>query len=289
MAGTGVRVARTRKEVREWVAAERASGVDVALVPTMGSLHAGHMSLVELARAGGASVALSIFVNPMQFGPNEDFERYPRDLERDVALASSAGVDLVFAPPVEEVYSGGEPWVAVVPERGADRLCGRTRPGHFRGVLTVVAKLFGIVRPDSAVFGQKDYQQLALIRRMTLDLDLGVRIVPAPIVREPDGLAMSSRNRYLTSEERARATVLHEALTECREIFEGGERDAAAYRRVLHRPRVEGVSIEYAEVVDPLTLESVESVDSGAVCAIAALVGSTRLIDNMILGPETIS
>jgi pantoate--beta-alanine ligase len=284
MGAGSLRLIETRAQVREWVAGVRASGGAVALVPTMGALHAGHTSLVELARGTGARVGLSIFVNPLQFGAGEDFARYPRELEADLAIARAAGAELVFAPSVEEMYPGGEPWVAVVPERGSDLLCGRSRPGHFRGVLTVVAKLFGIFTPDVAVFGEKDYQQLALIRRMVLDLDLAVEVLGAPIVREADGLALSSRNRYLSPQERELALALPAALRECEALFASGERDPEVYRQRLHRAGGNGVFLEYGDVVDPATLEPVQRVDAGAVCAVAARVGTTRLIDNAILG-----
>ncbi|MEX2583141.1 MAG: pantoate--beta-alanine ligase [Gemmatimonadota bacterium] len=279
-------VARTRREVRDWSRWAHEAGERVALVPTMGALHPGHDSLVDIAREAADRVALSIFVNPLQFGPGEDFERYPRDLERDLDAASAAGIDLVFAPSRDEVYPGGEPWIRIVPERGADTLCGRNRPAHFSGVLTVVAKLFGVVSPDVAVFGEKDYQQLVLIRRMVEDLELGVEVRAAPIVREADGLAMSSRNRYLSAEERERSLALSRALRDCAALFTAGERDPAPYRHRLHRLASDGLSLEYGEVVDPVTLAPVERVVDGIVCAVAARVGATRLIDNHILGTD---
>jgi pantoate--beta-alanine ligase len=279
-----MQLVRTRAEVREWVAQARRAGERVALVPTMGYLHAGHLSLAEIGRRSASRVALSIFVNPLQFGPTEDLDRYPRDLDRDLGLAESAGVDLVFAPPVAEMYPGGEPWVAVIPERGADRLDGASRPGHFRGVLTVVAKLFGIFTPDVAVFGQKDYQQLTLIRRMVSDLDIPVAVEGGPTLREPDGLAMSSRNAYLSPEERERARALSAALEACRALFAAGEREVGAYLRALSAVDGPGVELDYAEVVDPATLEPATEARAGVVCALAARVGKTRLIDNAILG-----
>lgn len=277
-----MRVAERREEVREWVDAARQVGESTALVPTMGYLHAGHLSLIELARRNAQRVAVSIFVNPLQFGPGEDLARYPRDLERDLRLAREAGADLVFTPTVAEMYPAGEPWIAVVPERGASGLDGASRPGHFRGVLTVVAKLFGIFDPDVAIFGQKDFQQLALIRRMVVDLELGVKILAGAIVREADGLAMSSRNVYLSPDERHRALALSRGLAACRALFASGERDPAEYRRLLRG--IAGVEVEYGEVVDPETLEPADRVMEGAVCAIAARVGATRLIDNAVLG-----
>jgi pantoate--beta-alanine ligase len=279
-----MRLVTTRAEVRAWSSTLRSAGQRSALVPTMGYLHEGHLSLAEIGRGRADLVALSIFVNPLQFGPSEDFESYPRDLERDLALAESAGADLVFAPVVAEMYPAGEPRVAVIPQRGADVLCGASRPGHFGGVLTVVSKLFGIFTPDVAVFGQKDFQQLTLIRNMTVDLDMPVEIVSAPIRREPDGLAMSSRNRYLSAEERTRALALVRALRECEDLFTAGVSDAAEYRLRMHKAEGVGVSIEYGEVVHPETLEPLRSITSGSLCAIAARVGRTRLIDNHLLG-----
>jgi pantoate--beta-alanine ligase len=279
-----MRLTRTREELRAWTRACRVAGERIALVPTMGFLHEGHLSLIERARQEAERVVISIFVNPLQFGPAEDFERYPRDLERDLDLAEEAGAHVAFAPDVDEVYPNGEPWVNVVPVHGAERLCGASRPGHFAGVLTVVAKLFGMVEPDVAVFGQKDYQQLVLIRRMVADLDMTVRVIGAPIVREADGLAMSSRNAYLSPEERERATVLSRALRRCEEAFRAGERNVEHFRGLLMQIESPGVALEYAEVVDPDTLEPLSEIEQGAVCAVAARVGGTRLIDNTILG-----
>jgi pantoate--beta-alanine ligase len=245
----------TKAEVRDAVADVRRRGERIALVPTMGYLHAGHLSLVQRAREAADRVAMSIFVNPLQFAPTEDLDRYPRDLERDAALAREHGVDLLFAPAVAEMYPDGAPWVAVVPEQGSDVLCGASRLGHFRGVLTVVAKLLGIFTPDVAVFGQKDLQQAVLIRRMCDDLDIGVRIDVAPTVREADGLALSSRNVYLSADERARALALSRALGQCLALFDAGETNADMFRYTLATAlKAEGVEVEYAEVVDPRTL-----------------------------------
>jgi pantoate--beta-alanine ligase len=279
-----MQVIRGKAEMREFSRAARRAGERVALVPTMGYLHEGHLSLVERAREEAERVVLSIFINPLQFGAGEDLERYPRDLDRDLELARSAGVDAVFAPETAEMYPAAEPWVTVVPERGAELLCGASRPGHFRGVLTVVAKLFGIVTPDVAVFGQKDLQQLTLIRQMVRELEMAIEVVAAPIVREADGLALSSRNVYLTDEERRRALALSRGLMACQELFSRGERDAAKLASVLASVGGAGVELEYAEVVDPETLSRVERVEAGSVCAIAARVGTTRLIDNVVLG-----
>lgn len=279
-----MRLLRTIDEVREWRRALQARGSTLALVPTMGYLHAGHLSLVSEGRDQADAVAMSIFVNPLQFGPSEDLDRYPRDLERDLRLAEDAGVEAVFAPERDEMYPGGEPWVMVVPVRGADTLCGAARPGHFRGVLTVVAKLFGIFGPEVAVFGRKDFQQLVLVQRMVQDLSLPVGIVGAPIVREPDGLAMSSRNSYLSPDERERALAISRALHQCRELFERGEVDPEPYLAAMRAIDGHGVALEYGQVVDPATLRPVERVSAGAVCAVAARVGTTRLIDNLALG-----
>lgn len=279
-------LARGRDEVRRAVRDARGGGARVALVPTMGALHAGHLSLVDAAREQAEWVALSIFVNPLQFGPTEDLDRYPRTLERDLALAAERGVDLVFAPAAAEMYPRGEPLVSVVPTGPlAERLDGASRPGHFRGVLTVVAKLFGIFQPDVAVFGQKDYQQAALIRRMAADLDLPVEVRVAPTVRDPDGLALSSRNAYLSMEERSRALSLSAGLARARGLFDAGERDAGALRAAIRHPMAAaGVREEYAEIADPATLEPLARAEPGAVALVAARVGATRLIDNVLLG-----
>jgi pantoate--beta-alanine ligase len=280
-----VRVVQTKREVREAVREARSAGKRIALVPTMGYLHDGHAALLDRARALADWVAMSVFVNPLQFGPAEDLDRYPRDLDRDVAIAAEHGVDLCFAPRVDELYPGGEPWVVVVPEVGTGVLCGASRPGHFRGVLTVVAKLFGLFTPDVAVFGQKDFQQAALIRRMVADLDYGVQVEVAPTVREADGLAMSSRNVYLSAAERERALLLPAALTRASRLWDAGEGDAEVLRTAMRSGiRADGVMLEYAEVVDPQTLERLSRVYTGAVCAVAARVGATRLIDNLALG-----
>jgi pantoate--beta-alanine ligase len=279
-----MRVVGSKAEVRSAVGEIRRQGGIVALVPTMGYLHEGHASLIRRARELADWVAVSVFVNPLQFGPSEDLARYPRDFDRDVQLAEEHGADLAFAPSVVEMYPDGEPWVAVVPERGADTLCGASRPGHFRGVLIVVAKLFGIVEPDVAIFGQKDFQQAVLIRRMVEDLDMRVRIEVAPIVRAADGLALSSRNVYLSELERERALGIPRGLERCRALFATGERDAEVLRAAMrHALTGDGVELEYAEVVHPRSLEPVTRVTTGAVCVVAARVGATRLIDNLVL------
>jgi pantoate--beta-alanine ligase len=282
----GSALARTRAGVRDAISEARARGLRVGLVPTMGALHEGHLSLVDVARAEAELVVMSIFVNPLQFAPGEDLERYPRDLAGDLALAASRGVDLVFAPSIDEMYPRGDPAISVVPGGSlAERLDGASRPGHFRGVLTVVARLFGIVRPDVAVFGQKDFQQAALIGRMAEELEMGIALRVAPIVRDPDGLAMSSRNVYLSAPDRRRALSLSAGLSRGRALFAAGERDAGTLRAALrHAMGEEGVQVEYAEVADPATLESVGVAEPGSVMLVAARVGGTRLIDNAILG-----
>ncbi len=272
-------------DVRRAVAGARDRGLVVGLVPTMGALHDGHVRLIERCRAEAGWVAVSIFVNPTQFGPNEDFTRYPRTLEGDLARCRTAGADLVWAPKPATVYPNGprSTWVEV--PGLSDILEGASRPGHFRGVATVVLKLFEIVRPDLAVFGQKDYQQQLLIRRMVADLHVPVRIVTEPTVREPDGLALSSRNRFLNTDERREAAVLYAALSRAREAVRGGETSANRVRQIL-RETIEftrSVRLDYAEVADADTLEALDHLgpDSRAVALVAARVGTTRLIDNL--------
>lgn len=271
--------------MRAYTAGARGAGERLALVPTMGALHEGHLRLVDHARSHAARVVLSVFVNPLQFGPGEDFTRYPRDLERDTRLAAERGVDVVFAPPVEEVYPDGASGVLIAAPGLRDRLCGAFRPGHFDGVLTVVAKLFHIVMPDVAVFGQKDYQQAVLIRRMVRDLDFPLAVEVAPIVREADGLAMSSRNVYLPPDQRTRAAALSRALRAAHDAFRTGERETEALRSAA-RAVIDaegGIDVQYLDVVDPTTLEAVARAEPGTVVAVAAFVGTTRLIDNQIL------
>jgi pantoate--beta-alanine ligase len=254
------------------------------LVPTMGALHEGHLSLVRAAKASCDVVAASIFVNPKQFGPSEDFGTYPRAFERDRSLLEKEGVDLLFAPPVEEMYQqGAVTWVTV--EELSNKLDGRSRPGHFRGVTTVVSKLFHIVEPDASFFGQKDAAQVAILRRMVRDLNFPVEIVVCPIVREPDGLAMSSRNAYLDSQQRKRALVLNRALMSVKNMADEGERNsakllAAGREELASEPLVQ---LDYLEIVDPDSLDAVEDISKGAVMVVAAFVGTTRLIDNIVL------
>lgn len=277
----------TIDEARTFSRQTSASGKRLGLVPTMGALHEGHLSLVRAARRSCQSVVVSIFVNPTQFGPTEDLGRYPRDLKRDRALLEQEGIDCAFAPSVEEMYPGPAiTWVNV--EGMSERLCGRTRPGHFRGVTTVVAKLFDIVEPDVAFFGQKDAAQAAIIRRMVRDLNFPVQIEVMPIVREPDGLAMSSRNSYLSPQERRSALVLYRSLKRVESLFQEGERQsgrliAAAADEIAKQP---AVRLDYFEIVDPDTLEPVSIIARNSLVAVAAFVGKTRLIDNIVLEPR---
>ena len=280
-----MKLARDPQGLTGLLGGARGEGLSIGLVPTMGFLHEGHLSLVDLARRRSDFVAVSIFVNPLQFGPGEDLDHYPRDLERDLALLEDRGVDLVFSPSVDAMYPLGPPQVTVDPGPMARRLCGQFRPDHFRGVLTVVARLFGLFRPDLAVFGQKDFQQAVLIRRMVQDLQLGVDVVMGPIVREDDGLALSSRNVYLSSKEREEAVGLREALLAVQSGFRQGARSVTRLLSILKEEvgRYPVLSLQYGEIVDPLTLEPISEAHAGAVAVLAAHCGRTRLIDNHIL------
>ena len=272
-------------DLRRWTGDERAAGRRIALVPTMGFLHEGHLRLVDEGRRRADRVIMSIFVNPLQFGPSEDLDRYPRDLPRDRALADARGTDALFVPTVAVMYPPGSE-IRVVPGATANRWEGAARPGHFEGVLTVVAKLFHLVEPDVACFGRKDIQQATLVRQMVRDLDWRLEIAVVPTVREPDGLALSSRNAYLDPDDRRRAVVLSAALRAAHDAFRAGERTAAvllgAMRQVLATEAA--VKVEYVAVAEPATLAPVETVDAETVVALAARVGRTRLIDNIILG-----
>jgi pantoate--beta-alanine ligase len=281
-----LRIAPSIGELRELLAEVRRDGKTIGLVPTMGALHAGHARLIEHARRECHYVTVSLFVNPTQFNQQEDYQRYPRDFARDQELCEGPGVDCIFAPSVEEMYP--RPLrtsvdVAVVSEG----LCGAFRPGHFRGVATVVAKLFDIVQPDYAYFGEKDAQQLAVIRRMVADLNLPVVIRPVPTVREPDGLALSSRNQLLNAEERRIAIVLYQALQAAANVIAGGESDAAAVKRQAQAlfNRQPLVRLEYFEIVDPEEMQPVERITGPVRIAGAIWVGSTRLIDNVLATP----
>lgn len=281
-----MKVLNTIEEMRAFSSNARIGQRVLGLVPTMGALHQGHLSLVRAACEKCDSVVVSIFVNPTQFGPNEDFARYPRSLEKDCALLENERVDAVFAPSAGEMYpAGATTWVTV--EGLSDRLCGRSRPGHFRGVTTVVSKLFHIVEPDIAFFGQKDAAQAAIIRRMVHDLNMRVSIEVCPIVREPDGLALSSRNAYLTTEERKSALVLSRSLLRAEDLFRRGERNttkliSAGKQEISTEP---SAKLDYFEAVDPDSLEPVTTISKPTLIAVAAFLGNTRLIDNIVLIP----
>lgn len=278
-----MRIVTTCKEVREQVAEWRKQGLSVGLVPTMGYLHEGHKSLIDAAVAGNDKVVVSVFVNPMQFGPTEDLASYPRDLDRDAALCEAAGADLIFHPEPEEMYLPD--FSSFVDMNTLTKgLCGKTRPIHFRGVCTVVAKLFNIVTPDRAYFGQKDAQQLAVIRHMVSDLSYGIEIIGCPIIREEDGLAKSSRNTYLNEEERKAALVLSRSLAIGKALVKKGaatkELIAAMTEEIKKEPLAK---IDYVEIVDWNTLEPVETVEGPILAAMAVYIGKTRLIDNFIV------
>jgi pantoate--beta-alanine ligase len=279
-------VVTTIAEVRALVAAARRAGHSIGFIPTMGALHAGHASLIRASRAGANFTIVSIFVNAAQFGPNEDFQRYPRTLNADRELCAAIGADLIFAPEHEEMYPTGH-FTSVEVRDLQDRLCGASRPGHFRGVATVVLKLFNIVLPDVAFFGQKDAQQVRIIQQMARDLDLLVRIATVPTVREPDGLAMSSRNRYLDPHQRQNATALRHALLKAEEMVRGGERHVRQLEEALRAEIVStsGAVLDYAQVVDALTLRAIDTLQRPALAALAVFFGATRLIDNTTLTP----
>ncbi|MCC6272355.1 MAG: pantoate--beta-alanine ligase [Deltaproteobacteria bacterium] len=269
------------REMQEWSAGQRLAGKRLALVPTMGYLHEGHLSLVDEARRRADLVAMSIFVNPTQFGPNEDFEKYPRDLPRDRALAESRGVDILFVPAAAEMYPPGDQTFVTVAELSRG-LCGAFRPGHFRGVATIVAKLFLIAQPHVAVFGEKDYQQLKIIQRMARDLHMPVEVVGLPTLREKEGLAMSSRNAYLSEAERAEAWNISRAIAAARDAAQSGERRTAALRERALAVLAEGKNtiVQYLEIVDAETLESVETLDRPSRLILAVYLNGKRLIDN---------
>lgn len=273
------RVEEVRAQVKEW----RKAGLTVGLVPTMGYLHEGHKSLIDRAVKENDKVVVSVFVNPMQFGPTEDLASYPRDLNRDAALCEDAGADLIFNPEPEEMYA--KDFSSFIDMNTLTRgLCGKSRPIHFRGVCTVVGKLFNIVEPDKAYFGQKDAQQLAVIRHMVNDLNFNLEIVGCPIIRESDGLAKSSRNTYLNPEERQAALILYKSLEKGKELIEGGERNVAVIREAITKTiETEPLArIDYVEIVDWNTLEPVETLNGPVLNAIAVYIGKTRLIDNHI-------
>lgn len=281
-------IARSVEEVRNTVASWKMRDLSVGLVPTMGYLHEGHESLMRAAAKDNDRVAVSIFVNPAQFGPGEDLANYPKDMEHDLARCEALGVDLVFVPEPEAMYPEG--FATSIAVSGlTEGLCGKSRPTHFRGVCTVVCKLFNIVKPDRAYFGQKDAQQLAVIRRMTEDLNMRVTIVGCPIVREPDGLAKSSRNAYLTPEGRQAALVLNRAVRRAEELAASGERDAAAIERAMlavfdAEPLA---SVDYIAIVDPGTMRPVSVLGGETLVAVAAVVGKSRLLDNTLIRPQS--
>ncbi len=269
------------KEMQNFSESLRLSGKKIVFVPTMGYLHEGHLTLMREGRKRGDILVVSIFVNPTQFGPGEDYDRYPRDLERDIKLMEDIPVDIVFHPSVEDMYPEGYQTYVEVTEI-TKYLCGRSRPGHFRGVTTVVAKLFNIVKPHIAIFGMKDYQQLKVIERMVKDLNFDIEIVGVPIVREEDGLAMSSRNTYLSPEERVKALSIYRALEKAKELFRKGERNADKIRDLVSS-MLEG-EIDYVSVCDPESFEELDVIKDKALLAVAVKIGKARLIDNTILG-----
>ena len=273
-------VDEVRKQVKEW----RAEGLSVGLVPTMGYLHEGHKSLIDKAVEQNDKVVVSVFVNPIQFGPGEDLATYPRDLERDAALCEEAGADLIFHPEKEDMYF--DDFCTYVDMDGLTKgLCGKTRPTHFRGVCTVVSKLFHIVQPDRAYFGQKDAQQLAVIRRMVRDLNFDLEIIGCPIIREEDGLAKSSRNTYLSPEEREAATILHKGLLRGEELIRNGEKKVSVIvKEITDIIQSEPLAkIDYVEVVDFDCIESIDIIEGTVLTAVAVYIGTTRLIDNFII------
>lgn len=272
------------KEMKDRSLGIRGSGKNIAFVPTMGFLHEGHLSLLRAGKSRADVLVLSIFVNPTQFGPKEDFNEYPRDMEGDLSKADTAGVDIVFTPSAEDMYSEGFQ-TSIKIEKIPQHLCGLSRPGHFEGVATVVAKLFNIVSPHVAIFGQKDYQQLTVIRRMVMDLNMGIEIVGVPTLREPDGLAMSSRNKYLNSEERVSALCLKKSIDMALDYAKSGERDSAVIissirELILSHPFT---NIDYVNICDPLTMEDKEKISGESLLALAVKIGKTRLIDNCLI------
>jgi len=280
-------ITHTIAETREIICQARAEGKSVGLAPTMGFFHEGHLSLMRQARKDNDFVVVSLFVNPIQFGPSEDFRDYPRDLDRDARVAEEVGVDLIFNPSVEEMYrEGHNTYIAV--RKLTEGLCGASRPGHFLGVTTVVLKLLNIIQPDRAYFGQKDYQQLKVIERMIRDLDVPVEIVPMAIVREPDGLAMSSRNTYLSPEERRAALVLSKSLAYGQELLNSGVTSGEELRRKVEEfvEKEPAAVIDYVAVVDPEDLDCLISIEGKALLALAVRIGRTRLIDNVVIRKE---
>jgi pantoate--beta-alanine ligase len=277
-------VIETIREMQKRSEVLRLAGQRIAFVPTMGFLHEGHLELMRHGRQDADTLIVSIFVNPTQFGPNEDLEAYPRDMEGDLSKAKEVGVDIVFIPSVEEMYPKGYQTKVAV-EKVTRYLCGLSRPGHFDGVATVVFKLFNIIRPHIAIFGQKDYQQLTVIRRMVMDLNMDIRIIGIPIVREPDGLAMSSRNTYLNPRERQSALCLKKSLDLADKMVRGGEKDIRRIKEAI-KELIYGhpyTTIDYINLCDPISLEDIEAIDGEILLALAVKVGKTRLIDNCLI------
>lgn len=273
------------EEMRHWVLEKKKEGKEIGFVPTMGYLHEGHLSLVKAALKENDLIVMSIFVNPLQFGPKEDYATYPRDIKRDSDLAEKAGANVIFAPEVKEMYPSYPLLTKVEIEKITEGLCGRFRQGHFSGVATVVSKLFNIIQPQRAYFGEKDYQQLKIIQQMVHDLNIPVTIRPVPIMREEDGLAMSSRNIYLSVDERRQALCLHDALELCRNLYQQGERQVktltqAMKERILQEPLA---AVDYVEIRDAQTLTPLTEINGNAVVALAVKIGKTRLIDNLVL------
>lgn len=279
-------IIETVKELREYLAGQRAAGKTVGLVPTMGFLHEGHLSLIREAKAENDVVVVSDFVNPTQFGPNEDFESYPRNIERDTELALSAGADVIFYPSVSEMYPPESSTYVEVEGNITRVLCGASRPTHFRGVTTVVNKLFNIVEPNKAYFGQKDAQQVAVLTKMVKDLHMDIELIICPIVREPDGLAMSSRNTYLSAEERKQAVILNQALKKAKNAFANGEKDVVKLTEIITDKINEMplAVIDYVSILDFPSLKPIITIEKDALGAVAVKFGKTRLIDNEILG-----
>lgn len=280
-----MRIIQPVKEMQAFCDHRRMAGKTISLVPTMGYLHEGHLNLMREGKKRGDCLVVSIYVNPTQFGAGEDFEKYPRDIERDTGMAESAGVDVIFCPESSDMYPEHYQTFVNV-ETATQNLCGLSRPGHFRGVATVCCKLFNIVKPHVAIFGQKDFQQLAVIRRMVEDLNMGIEILGMPTVREADGLAMSSRNIYLQEKEREAALILSRSLLQAKKLYDDGQRDTAGILKVVTNTLKASplVRLEYAKICDVVTLKDVTHLGNAAVLALAARVGATRLIDNYVFG-----
>jgi pantoate--beta-alanine ligase len=271
-------------QMQNYSDSQRGKGDILGLVPTMGYLHQGHLSLMRIMRTQCDQMVVSIFVNPTQFAPSEDLDRYPRDFERDLQLCQLEKVDVIFYPSADQMYPPSY-YTYVNVEKITRVMCGKYRPGHFKGVTTVVTKLFNIVKPHIAIFGEKDYQQLRVIQQMVKDLNFDIQILNAPIVREPDGLAMSSRNEYLNKEEREKAIVLYKSLQLAKKLYAGGERDCLKLKRKIKKfiNNIQDTKIEYVEILDPTTLESISNIKDEVLVALAVYIGRTRLIDNMTL------